>query len=125
MKKGADAKKRIMHIILLFSLFMSSASFAQSEGQNTLHSANKVATEAKKGGYNLITPEEIKREYLQDPESLFLVDTRQEWAYRMQHIKGAAYLPVTPTWWYQYYPAARSEMKKVLGPDKNKKIIFY
>jgi hypothetical protein len=43
----------------------------------------------------------------------------------MQHIKGALHIDFAPTWWNQYSPATRSEMKNLLGPDKNKKIIFY
>ena len=117
--------KRIIYLSALAFLFISCADYAQPDNQNEVTDWNKVVTEAQQGGYALITPAEIKREYLKDPESLFLVDTRQEWAYQMQHIKGAEYLPVTPTWWYQYSPVARSEMKKVLGPDKNKKTIFY
>jgi hypothetical protein len=117
--------KKLTYISVLFFLFMSYAAHAQSDNQNAVSDWEKVVAEAKQGGYSLITPEEIEREYLKDPESLFLVDTRQDWAYQMQHIKGAEYLPVTPTWWYQYSPVARSEMKKVLGQDKNKKAIFY
>jgi len=114
--------KRIIYTSVLFFLFTSCAAHAQSDNQNDW---DKIVTEARKGGYNLITPEELEREYLKVDGSLFLVDTRQDWAYQMQHIKGSVYLPVTPNWWYQYSPAARSEMKKVLGPDKNKKVIFY
>jgi hypothetical protein len=43
----------------------------------------------------------------------------------MQHIKGASHIDFSPTWWNQYSPVTRSEMKKLLGPDKNKKIVFY
>lgn len=105
--------------------FISCDAVAQTENRDTSHNWNNVVKEAQKGGYNLIAPDEIKMQYLKDPGSLLLVDTRQEWAYRMQHIKGALYLPATPSWWYQYYPGARSEMKKILGADKNKKITFY
>jgi hypothetical protein len=94
-------------------------------GADTGPGQNIIAAEAQKGGYHLISPEEIKAEYLRDPGSLFLVDTRQEWAYMMQHIQGAAYLSVTPTWWYPYYPGSRAEMKKVLGPDKDRRVAFY
>jgi hypothetical protein len=117
--------KKIVYLSALAFLFMSYADYAQPDNQNEVTDWNKVVTEAQQGGYTLITPAEIEREYLKDPNALFLVDTRQDWAYQMQHIKGAEYLPVTPTWWYQYSPVARSEMKKVLGPYKNKKAIFY
>ena len=109
----------------MFFLFMSYAAQAQSESQNAVSVGDKVVTEARKGGYQLITPEELKKEYLKDSASFLLVDTRQEWSYQMQHIKGASHIDFAPTWWNQYSPMMRSEMKKILGPDKDKKIVFY
>lgn len=117
--------KRIIHIIPVFFIFILSAVQMGVASANTGQEQSAIAAEAQKGGYKLISPDEIKTEYLRDPGSLFLVDTRQEWAYLMQHIQGAAYLSVTPTWWYPYYPASRSDMKKVLGPDKDKRVTFY
>jgi 3-mercaptopyruvate sulfurtransferase SseA len=117
--------KKIICISVLFFLFMSYAAQAQSESQNTVRGGNQISAEARKGGYQLITPEELKKEYLNDPAAFLLVDTRQEWAYQMQHIKGAVHIDFTPTWWNQYSPVTRSEMKKLLGPDKNKKVVFY
>ena len=117
--------RKIIYLIIFVYLFISYATYAQPAKQNAVSALDKAFTEAKQGGYTLITPEELQREYLKNPESLFLIDTRQDWAYQMQHIKGAVHLPVTPTWWYQYSPGARSDIKKVLGDDKNKKAIFY
>ena len=117
--------KRIMHISFMFFLFMSCVAQAQSESQNTSRVRGQIVTEAKKGGYHLISPGELKNEYLKDSAAFLLVDTRQEWAYQMQHIKGASHIDFSLTWWNQYSPVTRSEMKKLLGPDKNKKIVFY
>jgi hypothetical protein len=109
----------------MFLLFLSYAAQAQSEAQNAGRVGNDIAAEAKKGGYQLITPEELKEEYLKDPASFSLVDVRQEWSYQMQHIKGALHIDFAPTWWNQYSPMMRSDMKKLLGPDKDKKFVFY
>ena len=117
--------KQIVYISILFFLFMSYAAQAQSESQNAVRVGDSIVTEAKRGGYQLIKSEELKKEYLKDSTAFFLVDTRQEWAYQMQHIKGALHLDFTPAWWNQYSPVTRSEMKKLLGPDKSKKVIFY
>ena len=117
--------KRVMYITVLFFLFVSYAAQAQAESQNADRVRGQIVNEARKGGYQLITPEELKKEYLQDSAAFFLVDTRQEWAYQMQHIKGASHIDFSPTWWNQYSPVIRSEMKKLLGPDKSKKNIFY
>ena len=85
----------------------------------------QVQEEARKGNYRLIAPETIKAQFLKNAASLFLVDTRQEWEYQREHIKGAVNLPVTPSWWTQYSPWARSEMKELLGTDKKRHVGFY
>ena len=117
--------KKIVQIRLMFFLFLSFAAQAQAETQNAVSARDNVVAEAKKGGYQLITPEELKEEYLKDSAAFSLVDVRQEWSYQMQHIKGALHIDFAPTWWNQYSPMMRSEMKKVLGPDKDKKFVFY
>ena len=85
----------------------------------------QVQEEAREGNYRLISPEAIKAQFLKNPTSLFLVDTRQEWEYQREYIKDAVNLPVTLTWWTQYSPWVRSEMKKLLGPDKERHVVFY
>lgn len=117
--------KRIMQISFLFFLFMSCAAQSQAESQNADRVRGQIVDEAKKGGYQLITPEELKKEYLKDSSAFLLVDTRQEWSYQMQHIQGALHIDFAPIWWNQYSPMTRSEIKKLLGPDKNKKVVFY
>ncbi len=117
--------KKIAQIGLMFFLFLSFTAQAQAETQNSVNARDNVAAEAHKGGYQLISPEELKEGYLKDPASFSLVDVRQEWSYQMQHIKGSLHIDFSPTWWNQYSPMMRSEMKKVLGPDKEKKFVFY
>ena len=85
----------------------------------------QVQEEARRGNYRLIAPETIKAQFLKNPSSLFLVDTRQEWEYQREYIQNAVNLPVTPSWWTQYSPWARAQMKKVLGPDKERHLVFY
>ena len=82
-----------------------------------------VRAEAVKGGYQLITTDELFRHYQQDPESLLLVDTRQEWEYRTGHIKNAANFPLEPTWLSRW--RNRGALKKFLGADKSRLIVFY
>lgn len=118
-----DLMKKIILLSTLFSLFISCP--VQGQLKDGSDAYDKIAAEARKGGYQLITPEELKKEYLTDPAAFLLVDTRQEWSYQMQHIQGALHIDFAPTWWNQYSPMTRSEMKKLLGPDKNKKIVFY
>ncbi len=115
-------KAKVAFLVLSY-LFLSGAAHAATEAQD--QALAQVQEEARKGNYRLIAPETIKVQFLKNPTFLFLVDTRQEWEYQRGYIQGAANLPVTPSWWTQYSPWARSEMKKLLGPDKERHVVFY
>jgi hypothetical protein len=117
--------KRMVCIGFILLLFIRYASQVQSATQISSNARDNVVAEAKRGGYQLISPEELKEDYLKDPATFSLVDVRQEWSYQMQHIKGALHIDFAPTWWNQYSPMMRSEMKKLLGTDKGKKFVFY
>jgi len=82
-----------------------------------------VQAEAKLGGYHIIDTNELWQRYQADPENLLLVDTRQEWEYRTGHIKGAVNFPMEPTWWSRW--RKKGALKKFLGPDKNRFLVFY
>ena len=82
-----------------------------------------VKTEARQAGYQLMTTHELFRQYNERPESLLLVDTRQEWEYRTGHIKKAVNFPMEPTWLSRW--RNKGALQKFLGPDKNRFIVFY
>jgi predicted sulfurtransferase len=82
-----------------------------------------VLAEAKAGAYKIITTEELSERYERDAKSLFLVDTRQEWEFRTGHLKGAVNFPIEPTAWSRWRKA--SALETLLGPDKDRTIIFY
>jgi len=82
-----------------------------------------VLTEAGQGGYALISTEELWQRYQKKSPPMLLVDTRQEWEYRTGHIKGALNFPMEPTWLSRW--RNKGALKKVLGPDKNRLIVFY
>jgi hypothetical protein len=82
-----------------------------------------VVAEARRGGYQLISTDELWKRYNRDPQNLFLVDTRQEWEYRTGHIEGAVNFSIEPTWLSRW--RKKGEIKTFLGPDKNRFIVFY
>jgi rhodanese-related sulfurtransferase len=82
-----------------------------------------VKAEARQAGYHLITTNELFKQYNERPESLLLVDTRQEWEYRTGHIKGPLNFPMEPTWLSRW--RNKGALEKFLGPDKNRFIVFY
>ena len=82
-----------------------------------------VLSEARNGGYKLISTVELSEQYQNNPDKLLLIDTRQEWEYRTGHCKGALNFPIEPTWWSRWRRA--SALQTFLGSDKNRTIIFY
>jgi hypothetical protein len=82
-----------------------------------------VLAEAKAGGYRIIATQDLGLTYSKNPAEFFLVDTRQEWEYRTGHIRGAIHFPMEPTWWSRWRKA--DALKELLGPDLNRKVVFY
>ena len=82
-----------------------------------------VKTEARQAGYQIITTDELFARYTAKPESLLLIDTRQEWEYRTGHIKGARNFPMEPTWLSRW--RNKGALEKFLGLNKNRFIVFY
>jgi hypothetical protein len=83
----------------------------------------QVRAEAQRGGYGLINTEELAKLYRQPPANFLLVDTRQDWEYRSGNIKGAVNFPIDPTWWSLWRSQAR--LARLLGPDKDRLVVFY
>jgi predicted sulfurtransferase len=115
-------KAKVAFLVLSY-LFLSGAAHASTEPQ--AQALAQVQEEAKRGNYQLISPDVVRDRFIKEPGSLFLVDTRQDWEYQREHIQGAVNLPVRPNWWTQYSPWARSAMTKLLGPDKKQGVVFY
>jgi len=84
---------------------------------------NDVLTEARQGGYRIISTDELWGRYKKDPDKMLLVDTRQEWEYRTGHIKSALNFPMEPTWMSRW--RNKGTLKKFLGPDKERLLVFY
>ena len=82
-----------------------------------------VAAEAEAGGYKLIRTEELWERYRENPDSLHMVDTRQEWEYRTGHIKGAVNFPMEPTGFSRW--RKKGDLETFLGSKKDRFIVFY
>ena len=84
---------------------------------------NDVVAEAEAGGYRLISTEDLQKRYQKEPDTMLLVDTRQEWEYRSGHIKGAVNFPMEPTWLSRW--RKKNDLEQLLGADKDRLIVFY
>ena len=112
---------KVKCLFLIVSLIaIAGQGFAVAQPQEAQALA-QVQEEARRGNYKLITPESIKDRFLKNPSSLFLVDARQEWEYQREHIQGAVNLSVTPNWWTQHSPWARTGIKSSSGLTRSEK----
>ena len=82
-----------------------------------------VVAEAERGGYKLISTDELRELYDKNPDSLLVVDTRQEWEYRTGHMKGAVNFPMEPTWLSRWQK--KDALERFMGPDKKRLVVFY
>jgi hypothetical protein len=118
--KGA---KSILTALLAVIITVGVLWFAHRESTPTIASWKDVLNEAKRGGYRLIGTNELWQHYQTKPESVLLVDTRQEWEFRTGHMKGALNFPIEPTWLSRWQK--KRALETFLGPDKNRFIVFY
>ena len=112
-------------LFLLLSLIAFSAQQSQVATATQEQTLAQVREEARRGKYQLISPEAFRDRFLKDPDSLLLLDTRQEWEYQREHIDGAVNLPIEPTWWAQYSLWGRTAMRKILRTAKTRDVVFY
>lgn len=82
-----------------------------------------VLTEARQGGYRLISTDELWERYKTEPGKLFLADTRQDWEYQIGHIRGAVNFPIEPGWWSEW--RKKGALETFLGQDRERCIVFY
>jgi rhodanese-related sulfurtransferase len=83
----------------------------------------ELQTAAAGGGYKILTTDDLAERIEGDPQSLLIVDTRQEWEYRTAHIKGSVVFPVeTGKWWWF---RNTSKLLALIGPDKDRSLVFY
>jgi 3-mercaptopyruvate sulfurtransferase SseA len=124
-KKGDSVQNRKTTVIALAAVALTVGALWFTSRAVTPKQAtwDDVLAEAKAGAYKIITTEELSERYERDAGSLFLVDTRQEWEFRTGHIQGAVNFPIEPTAWSRWRKA--SALEALLGPDKDRTIIFY
>lgn len=82
-----------------------------------------VKLEASKGGYRLISTDDLWKIYDQNRDVMLIVDTRQPWEYRSGHIQGAVNFPMESTWLARW--RKKGALGRLLGEDKGRALVFY
>lgn len=87
--------------------------------------AAKFAAEVRRGGYQVVTTEELKA-LLDKKEDMLIVDTMPfDDSFRKNHLPGAVNFVLPLEEVDQLDDKTRSEFEKLLGEDKNRKIVMY
>jgi len=114
-------------VISIFILGLVGASFAQwggKEGEIEKIAAN-FAKEVAKGGYKVVTTEELKG-WIDQKKDMIIVDTMPyEDSYKKQHVPGAVQFEFPKEEVTNLDEKTKAALEKVLGPNKDRLIVIY
>jgi thiosulfate/3-mercaptopyruvate sulfurtransferase len=116
-------------MILGFGLATSGFCFGKKELQ-TETSAVKLAREVERGGYKLVTTEELKR-WIDEKKEMLIIDTMPyEESYKKNHVPTAVQflfpIPEMTEWKTSETDGkTKEDFLRLLGPDKTRPIVFY
>ena len=80
--------------------------------------------EMERGGYKTVTTAELKA-WIDQKKDMLIVDTNPEASFKKQHIPGAVHLEIQRPELTVLNDTLKSALEKILGPDKNRVVIFY
>lgn len=87
--------------------------------------ATTFAAEVMRGGYKIVTTPELKT-WMDEKKSMLIVDTMPyEASYKKNHIPGAKQMEFPIPEMTSIDVKTKAELLKLLGPDKNRLIVFY
>src|SRR5208283_3573551 len=130
--KGVEMIRRHKLIALVLGWIMiysiSMAAYALEWGSKETENeklAVQFANQVKKGGYGIVTTEELKA-WVDNKESMLIVDTMPlEDSYKKNHIPTALQIEFPVEEMSQLDEEKKAALEKLLGPDKSLKIVFY
>jgi rhodanese-related sulfurtransferase len=96
-----------------------------SKELETEKSAVTFAREATKGGYGIVTTQELKG-WIDQRQNMLIVDTMPYAdSFVKQHIPGAVNMVFPIPEMKTLDAKTKADLEKLLGPDKNRLIVFY
>jgi rhodanese-related sulfurtransferase len=92
---------------------------------DTEKSAVTLSREAARGGYKLVTTEELKG-WIDQKKPMMIIDTMPlQDSYVKQHVPGAVQYEFPIPEVKEMDDAAKAKFEQFLGPDKDKTLVFY
>lgn len=129
--------KKLFGNLLIAVLILGLATFAHAFGKDKFEEelekeqgAVKLVREVQRGGYDVVTTEELKK-MLDEKKDILVIDTMPfEDSYKKEHVPGAIQflfpIPDMLTWDAKETGGKTVEdFKAVLGPDTEKTIVIY
>ena len=110
----------IISLIFLLSLLFTCIALAEEKPVWW----EQAELEAKREGYVLITPDELKGLYGAD-KPILILDVRPDYEYKRGHLPNAANLEFHLGERLALDPAKRKEFVEILGPDKDRAVVIY
>jgi rhodanese-related sulfurtransferase len=120
-------------LALLIALALVSPAMSKNKFEKEVDkeaAAVKLLREAKSGGYDTVTTEELKK-WMDSGKDMIVVDTMPyESSYKKGHIPGAKQflfpIPIMQGWDVNETGGmSKNDFEKLLGPDKDKTIVIY
>jgi thiosulfate/3-mercaptopyruvate sulfurtransferase len=129
--------KKVLGNLMIAIIILGLATFAHAFGKNKFEEelekeqgAVKLVREVQRGGYDVISTEELKK-LLDEKKDFLVIDTMPfEDSYKKEHIPGAKQflfpIPEMDTWdTKETADKTIEDYKALLGPDINKTIVIY
>jgi rhodanese-related sulfurtransferase len=117
----------VLFICCLFLLNITGSTFAAwgSKELETEQSAVTFAREAERGGYKIVTTEELKK-WIDEKKNVLIIDTMPyEDSYKKQHVPSAVNFVFPIPEVTSLDDKTKESFVKLLGPDKDRPIVVY
>jgi rhodanese-related sulfurtransferase len=121
-------KMMVVSVLVLGLCFVFSGAVLAAWGDKELETEKVAVTfykEVTRGGYKIVATEELKG-WVDQKKDMLLVDTMPfEDSYKKQHIPGAVNFVLPIPEMTQMDDKTKAEFEKLLGPNKDRLIVFY
>ena len=122
-------KRSLLSVLVAVLLVLSLAGGAMAawgtKELDTEKSAVTFAAEVQRGGYKVVSTQELKN-WIDQKKAMLIVDTMPfEDSYKKQHVPGAVQMLFPIPEMTTIDDKTKADLEKLLGPDKDRLIVFY
>lgn len=124
-----NVKRGLIAVLMAVLLVIGTAGGALAAWGTKELETEKIAVtfarEVERGGYKILTTEELKG-WMDQKKAMLIVDTMPfEASYKKQHIPGAVQMEFPIPEMTQMDDKTKATLEKLLGPNKERLIVFY